>query len=121
MNAITLLALAVLLVLVLLYRRLGQISVRHARVCLRRGALLIDVRTAGEYVANHLPQAMNLPLGELEANIARRVPDPAQVLLLHCHSGARSAAARRRLRAMGYTHAYNLGSFARAKQIVSGA
>ena len=57
--------------------------------------MIIDVRTAGEFVAGHLPIAVNLPLSEIETNLARRVKDKNQVLLLHCQSGARSGAPRR--------------------------
>jgi rhodanese-related sulfurtransferase len=42
------------------------------------------------------------------------------VLLLHCHSGMRSGMARKKLVALGYTHAFNLGSYSRAVQIVKG-
>lgn len=120
MQATTLLVFALLLALLVFYQRSGQISVKDARARLRHGALLIDVRTAGEFVSGHLPMAINLPLSELDTEIARRVPDHNQVLLLHCQSGMRSAAARRKLRALGYTHAYNLGSYSRALQTVKG-
>ncbi len=120
MQATTLFLLGAIIALVLFIMRSGQISVKDARAHLRRGALLIDVRTAAEFVSSHLPKAINLPLGELDAEIAGRVPDRSQVLLLYCHSGKRSVAARRKLNALGYTHAYNLGSYRRAVEIVKG-
>lgn len=118
MQVTTLLVIAVLFALLVFYMRSGQISVKDARAHLRRGAMLIDVRTAVEFVSGHLPKALNLPLSELEAEVVRHVPDRNQVLLLHCHSGMRSAVARKKLLALGYTHAYNLGSLSRATQIV---
>jgi rhodanese-related sulfurtransferase len=48
------------------------------------------------------------------------VPDKNQELMLHCLSGMRSGVARRQLRAMGYTRVFNLGSYHRARKIVSG-
>jgi rhodanese-related sulfurtransferase len=48
------------------------------------------------------------------------VKDKNQVLLLHCHSGSRSGEARRKLKAMGYTQSFNLGSYERAAEILSG-
>jgi len=78
------------------------------------------VRTAGEFVAGHLPIAVNLPLSEIETNLARRVKDKNQVLLLHCQTGARSGAAKKKLIALGCPNTYNMGSYARAERIVSG-
>lgn len=120
MQATTLLILAALFAVFLFYMRSGQISAKEAQAHLRNGALVVDVRTAAEYVSSHLPKALNLPLSELEAIVARHVPDRNQVLLLHCHSGMRSSAARKKLIALGYTHAYNLGSYRRAMEIVKG-
>jgi phage shock protein E len=102
----------------LLFKRLSQVSPKTARAHLLQGALIVDVRTNAEFQAHHLPNALHVPLEELETLIARRVRDKNQVLLLHCESGRRSQAARRKLAHLGYTHAFNLGSYARAERIV---
>lgn len=120
MQATILLFFAALFAVFLFSMRSGQISAKEAQAYLRRGALLIDVRTAAEFGSSHLPKALNLPLSEIETSIARHVPDKNRVLLLHCHSGMRSAVARRKLTALGYTHSYNLGAYKRAMQIVKG-
>ena len=52
--------------------------------------------------------------------LPRHVKDKDRVLLLHCQSGMRSGAARTKVKAMGYAHTFNLGSYARAAQIVRG-
>jgi rhodanese-related sulfurtransferase len=96
----------------------GKVSKKAAAEYLRNGAVVIDVRSAGEFTAKHLPRAVNIPLSEIETVIARKVRDKDQVLLLHCQSGSRSAEAIRRLKAIGYERAYNLGSYGRAAQIV---
>jgi len=108
---------AALLFISMLLRRRGQIATGEAREFLLHGALLIDVRTPAEFSAGHLPQAINIPLDQLESEVPRRAPQKDKVLLLHCQSGARSATAQRQLRALGYMRAYNLGSYARAAQI----
>jgi rhodanese-related sulfurtransferase len=100
-------------------RRASQISTTDALEYLKKGALVIDVRTPGEFASGHLANAINLPLDQIEASIPRRVRDKDQVLLLHCQSGMRSGVARKRLRALGYANAFNLGSYARAAQIVN--
>jgi phage shock protein E len=115
----TLPVLAVILIVFWLARHATQIPERDALVLLQAGALVIDVRTAGEFVAGHLPVAVNLPLNEIERSVTRRVESKDQVLLLHCQSGTRSQQAVKKLRAMGYEKAYNLGSYARAENIVA--
>ena len=111
---------AAVLAILLLLKRNGQISPKIAGEYLRNGAVLIDVRSAGEFTAGHLPKAVNIPLSEIEAVIGRKVKDKNQVLLLHCQGGGRSGEARRKLKALGYANAFNLGSYERAAQIVSG-
>ena len=111
---------AVILVAILVYRRFGLISIKDAREHLKNGAMVIDVRTAGEFVARHLPIAVNLPLSEIETNLDRRVTDKNRVLLLHCQSGSRSGAAKKKMIALGCLNVFNLGSYARAERIVAG-
>lgn len=120
MNWIDILVAAAILAAFLIYRRAGLISIKDAQDRLRHGAMVIDVRTAGEFVAGHLPVAVNLPLSEIETNLSRRVKDKNQVLLLHCQTGARSGQARKILHAIGCPNVFNMGSYARAERIVSG-
>lgn len=104
----------------LLLRRGMQIPKKAALAYFRNGALVIDVRSAGEFTAGHLARAINIPLSEIESVTTRKVTDKNQVLLLHCQNGTRSSEATRKLRELGYTNVYNLGSYDRAAQIVSG-
>ena len=97
----------------------GRISIKDAQSHLKNGALVVDVRSPGEFSSAHLPNAINLPLGEIESAL-RRVKDKNQVLLLHCHSGMRSGMAKKKLKRIGYTNVFNLGSYVRASKIVSG-
>jgi phage shock protein E len=99
---------------------MGQISVAAAAEHLKHGALVIDVRSPAEFSSAHLRQAINMPLPEIEQLIAGQVKDKNQVLLLHCQSGGRSGAAKKKLAALGYAEAYNLGSYDRAARIVGG-
>lgn len=72
------------------------------------GALLLDVRTEGEYAEGHIPGAKNLPLQSLE-DIAAVAPAKDTPLFLYCRSGARSCQAASQLQGMGYTHVTNIG------------
>lgn len=104
-----------------LLKRAGQLSSKEALAHLKSGALVIDVRTPAEFNSGHLPGAINLPLDKIESALPRQVRDKNQVLLLHCQSGMRSGVAKKKLRALGYANAFNLGSYGRATQIVKGA
>ena len=72
------------------------------------GALLLDVRTEGEYAEGHIPGAKNLPLQSLEG-IATVAPTKDTPLFLYCRSGARSGQATSQLQRMGYTRVTNIG------------
>jgi rhodanese-related sulfurtransferase len=118
MNWTIILIALVVLVSPLLLKRMSQISSSAAADHLKHGAMVIDVRSGGEFNAGHLRTAINIPLDQVETLVPRRVKDKSQVLLLHCQSGARSGAAKKKLAALGYTQAYNLGSYNRAARIV---
>jgi phage shock protein E len=120
MNWTIALIIAVIATIALLLKRAGQISFQDARAYLKSRALVIDVCSPVEVNSGHLPSAINLPLDEIETAVPRRVKDKKQVLLLHCQSGMRSAMAKKRLQGLGYASAFNLGSFGRAAQILSG-
>jgi phage shock protein E len=114
----TILIVAVIIALFLVVKQLGQVSKASALNYLKEGARVIDVRSPGEFESGHLPNALNLPLGELREQAARLLPDKEQVLLLHCLSGTRSGMGRRILKRMGYAKVFNLGSYGRAERIV---
>src|ERR1017187_7570233 len=112
-------ALLVVVTIYSIWKRATQISTRRAVAYLKDGALVIDVRSSAEFNSGHLPNAINLPVEEIETALPRRVKDKNQVLLLHCQSGMRSGVAKSRLTGLGYANAFNLGSYARATRIVS--
>jgi phage shock protein E len=120
-NWTILLIVAAAVVVVLMIKKTGQIPARDALEHLKSGALVIDVRSPGEFNSGHLAQAINLPLDEIETALPGRVPDKNQVLLLHCATGIRSGVARQKLKKMGYANAFNLGSYGRAESILKQA
>lgn len=109
---------AALVVLVLLAKKLGQISEAEAQRLLQSGAKVVDVRSPEEFNSGHVKGAVNIPLGELGPRIGLVAPDKSAPLLVHCLSGGRSAIAKGALRRQGYTQVHNLGSLRRARQII---
>lgn len=118
MKWIPILIIAALVAGLLLLKLTGRITTKDALGYLSKGALVIDVRSSSEFNAGHLPTAINIPLDEIETVLPRQVNNKNQVILLHCQSGMRSGLAAKKLRGMGYTGVFNLGSYARAKEIV---
>jgi molybdopterin/thiamine biosynthesis adenylyltransferase/rhodanese-related sulfurtransferase len=64
--------------------------------------LLVDVRERDEWSEGHIPGALHVPRGHLEARIEQVVPDRSRPLVLYCAGGARSAFAAKTLEELGY-------------------
>lgn len=73
------------------------------------GAPLVDVRTAGEFIAGHIEGARNIPLAELPDRLLELQPHGRPVVV-YCQSGLRSARAARILRKAGFAQVLDLGS-----------
>jgi phage shock protein E len=96
----------------MIFKRLGQVSSAEARRLVQEGAKLIDVRSASEFGAGHLPGAINVPVGELGAKV-KVFGGKDQPIVVYCASGARSAMARSMLKTQGYARVFNLGAMSR--------
>ena len=101
MNWTPFLILAAIVTVVLMMKKTGQISAVDALANLKNGALVIDVRSPGEFNSGHLANAINIPLDEIETALPKRVKDKNQVLLLHCASGMRSGMAKKQIERHG--------------------
>ncbi len=72
------------------------------------GAVIIDVRSAGEYRGGHIPGSKNIPLQNLSGHIAKL--DKKKPIITCCASGMRSGSAKSMLKAKGF-EVYNGGSW----------
>ena len=68
--------------------------------------LLLDVRQPEEYEASHIPGAMLIPLGEMEARQGEL--DRSKKIITYCRSGHRSMAAAVVLCGLGFKNLYSL-------------
>ena len=75
------------------------------------GAVLLDVRTSGEYAEGHIPGSKNLPLQSID-KVEEIIENKATPIFVHCLSGARSRQAAAVLQQMGYTNVKNIGGIA---------
>lgn len=72
----------------------------------REPLLILDVREPDEFASGHIPNAVLLPLGNVEKEMAKLPRDRA--LITVCRSGRRSAAAADILVKGGFTKVHNL-------------
>jgi rhodanese-related sulfurtransferase len=79
-----------------------------ARRLVAEGALLLDVRTTGEFAAGHVPGAVNIPVQDLPDRIAGLV-EGTRPIVVYCRSGMRSAQAAGMLRRAGHPAVHDLG------------
>lgn len=108
------------LIAFMLTRRSGQISAKEGAALVKKGAMIIDVRSPEEFNSGHLSQAFNMPVEEIGTLLPAKVRDKSRVILLHCKTGLRSKKARTMLTGLGYANVFNMGSYERAFKIVSG-
>lgn len=93
--------------------RVREISAADAAEAVKKNpkTLVVDVREPGEWAEGHIPGAIHVPRGMLEAkadleyaNREPRLADRSQPIILHCASGARSALGADVLAQMGFTN-----------------
>lgn len=77
----------------------------------KRGALLIDVRSAAEFASASAPGTINIPLQEL-GNRLGELPKSTP-LVLGCASGTRSGMAKLMLKKKGYQQVHNIGTWSK--------
>ena len=75
-------------------------SNEEARRRVAAGAILLDVRTPGEFAEGHVQGAKNIPVQELQNRLGE-LPKGADVVV-YCRSGARSAMASQMLKGRGH-------------------
>ena len=66
--------------------------------------LVIDVREAAEFAAEHIPRARNISIRSLLKNTDLLPGDKAAPILVYCKTGHRGAVALAALRMVGYTN-----------------
>jgi rhodanese-related sulfurtransferase/TusA-related sulfurtransferase len=70
------------------------------------GIVVLDVREAAEYVFNHIPNAISIPLGELEERLNELNKDDE--IYVVCRTGNRSDLAAQKLAEKGFANVINV-------------
>ena len=76
---------------------------------IRQEAIIVDVRTPGEYKSGHIKGSLNLPLDSLGKNLSKLKKD--KCVICCCASGMRSGSAKNILKSNGFNEVYNGGSW----------
>ena len=71
----------------------------------------IDVRSAEEFNAGHLQDAVNIPHDQILERIQSVSPDKDTPINLYCRSGRRAESALNELKKAGYTNVTNHGGY----------
>ena len=82
---------------------------------LSQGAIILDVRTKGEYAGGNVKGSINIPLDILDSRI-KEIKLKNKVVITCCASGMRSGVAKSKLKANG-VEAYNGGSWTKVQNL----
>ena len=80
----------------------------------KQGAIILDVRSKGEYSGGHIKGSINVSVDALSNNLAK-LKDKNKTILTCCASGMRSASAKSILKSKCYTNVYNGGGWSSLK------
>lgn len=78
------------------------------RLMNRRGALVLDVRTEGEFQEGHIPEARHLPPAAIEEQVRALEKHKGRPVVVYCRSGTRSARVGGILRRHGFEEVFDL-------------
>lgn len=80
------------------------------RGIIQNGAVVIDVRTPGEFSGGHVKGAVNIPLDKISGSIAK-IKAYKKPIVVCCASGMRSSSAKKVLIKNGLEEVYDGGSW----------
>lgn len=86
-----------------------------------KNILVVDVRTPEEYAKKHIPNAVLLPVDDIQNGKLELLPDKNQKILIYCWTGRRAENAAKILAKNGYTNVYNFGGLVDWEGEVEGA
>ena len=81
-------------------------------------AIVIDVRTEGEWNQGHLSRAQRVNWEEIGSNISTLSPNKKDQIVLYCRSGNRAGKAMKILNELGYQDVINAGGLKSAQELL---
>ncbi len=86
------------------------------KTIIEQGAFLVDVREPGEFASGTVKGAVNIPLGSVEAQLAKF--KGKENVIVFCRSGNRSGQAKVILEQNGFKNVVNGGTWENVSQFV---
>jgi rhodanese-related sulfurtransferase len=81
---------------------------------IKRGGVIVDVRSMSEYKSGHVKGSINIPLDSLKANLGKL--NKSKPIITCCASGMRSSSAKSLLQSSGFSEVHNGGSWSSLRQ-----
>ncbi|MBX3252913.1 MAG: rhodanese-like domain-containing protein [Chitinophagaceae bacterium] len=78
----------------------GKRSSEDFKLLVKEGALIVDVRSRGEFAAGHIAGSINIPLDEIRQHVAN-LKSKNKKMITCCRSGVRSGMAKNILSGQG--------------------
>jgi rhodanese-related sulfurtransferase len=75
----------------------------------KEGAIILDVRSKGEYAQGHIQGSINIPVDKLQEHLGKLKKNTP--IITCCASGVRSASAKNILTSNGFGKVYNGGGW----------
>ncbi len=75
---------------------------------IKNGAVIVDVRSAAEFIGGANPNSINIPLDQLTEESLRKFPKSSPIVLC-CASGMRSGMAVSTVKNFGFSNVVNAG------------
>lgn len=92
---------------------MADIDFKKAKQLLENNAdcIMLDVREESEFYTSHADGAQCLPVDSIDEEAAEFIiKSKDSPVIVYCKTGTRAALAKKRLKELGYTKVYNLGS-----------
>lgn len=93
---------------------LGHSNTTDFAEMVKNGAIIVDVRSKGEYESGAIKNSINIPVDVLSQNL-NKLKDKNKPIITCCASGVRSARAKSILSSNGYSTVVNGGSWVSLK------
>lgn len=90
--------------------KVNRITCNDVNDLVSEGAIVIDVRTPGEYETDHIENAINIDSNEIKYVIKGKIKDYETKIIVYCQTGNRSSESAKILVNLGYKNVYDMGS-----------
>jgi phage shock protein E len=98
-------------------KKLFGVKVTDYNQLIKNGAIIIDVRTSGEYNSGHISGSTNVPLDKIKSKI-KKIENLKKPVIFCCASGMRSSQATSIAKSRG-VDAYNGGGWSGLKRKIN--